>query len=60
MVALPLEEKGIFLKTQLLAQRGNSSKLVADFARAFIKRLNEVGLYQPELPPPANAIAPAA
>lgn len=60
MIALPLEEKGIFLKTQLLAQRGNSSKLVGDFARAFMKRLNEVGLYQPELPQPTYAVAPAA
>lgn len=51
MILRPLEEKGIFLKTNVLMRRDNPSKLVSEFVRAFIKRLDQAGLYQPELPP---------
>lgn len=51
MILCPLEEKGIFLRTQVLIRRDNPSKLVSEFVRAFIKRLDAAGLYQPELPP---------
>jgi len=50
MIARPLEEKGIFLKTQILARRDNPSKLVSEFVRTFMKRFDLAGLYQPELP----------
>jgi DNA-binding transcriptional LysR family regulator len=51
MILRPLEEKGIFLKTQVLIRRDNPSKLVSEFVRAFMKRLDAAGLFQPELPP---------
>jgi len=51
MVLHRLEEKSIFLKTQVLVQRENPSKLVSEFVRVFMKRLTQVGLYQPDLPP---------
>jgi hypothetical protein len=51
MILRPLEEKGIFLRTQVLIRRDNPSKLVSEFVRAFIKRLELAGLFQPELPP---------
>ncbi len=51
MILRPLEEKGIFLRTQVLIRRDNPSKLVSQFVHAFIKRLELAGLYQPELPP---------
>lgn len=60
MVARPLEEKGIFLKTQLIVRRENPSKLVSEFVRTFMKRLELSGLYQPELPQSANGAGQAA
>ena len=54
MIALPREEKSIFLKTQVLIRRDNPSRLASEFVRAFMKRLDHAGLYQPELPPSAN------
>lgn len=50
MIVRPLEEKGLFLKTQVLIRRDNPSKMVSEFVRAFIKRLELAGLYQPDLP----------
>jgi len=50
MIARPLEEKSIFLKTQVLIRRDNPTKLASEFVRAFMKRLDHAGLYQPELP----------
>ncbi len=54
-----LAESEIFLKTQILARADNSSKLVAELVRTFVKRLKQYGLYQPELhypdmPEPVN------
>jgi hypothetical protein len=60
MVALLLEEKGIFVKTQLVVQRVNLSKLVGEFVRVFKKRLSLAGPYQPELPQSANGAGHAA
>jgi hypothetical protein len=60
MVALPLEEKGTFPKTQLVVQRGNPSKQVSEFVRVFMKRLSLAGLCQPELPQSANGAGQAA
>jgi DNA-binding transcriptional LysR family regulator len=54
LVARPLEEKGLFLKTQILVHRENPSKLVGEFVRAFIGRLTQAGLYQPDLPQSSN------
>lgn len=54
MIARPLEENGIFLKTHLIARRENPSRLVNEFVRAFMKRLSQAGLYQPELLPLAD------
>ena len=42
-----LAEKQVYLKTQLLARSENTSKLVAEFVRTFVKRLKQAGLYQP-------------
>lgn len=42
-----LAEKQVYLKTQLLARSENSSKLVAEFVRTFVKRLKQAGLYRP-------------
>lgn len=50
----PLEEKGTFLKTQLVLRSDNTSTLVDEFVRSFIKRLTNDDLYQPELPHPTN------
>jgi len=57
MTLLPLDDKAIFLKTHILVQRDNPSKLVSEFVRAFISRLNQVGLYQPDLQPSRNGHA---
>lgn len=51
MILRPLEEEGISLKAQVLIRRDHPSKMVSEFVRAFMKRLANVGLYQPELPP---------
>lgn len=50
MMLCPLEEEGISLKAQVLIRRDHPSKMVSEFVRAFIKRLAQAGLYQPELP----------
>jgi DNA-binding transcriptional LysR family regulator len=44
-----LAEKQVFLKTQILARSENTSKLIAEFVRTFVKRLKQAGLYQPAL-----------
>jgi hypothetical protein len=50
MMLCLLEEEGISLKAQVLIRRDHPSKMVSEFVRAFIKRLAQAGLYQPELP----------
>jgi hypothetical protein len=39
----------MFLKTQVLVERGNPSKRVKEFDRALMKRLSLASLYQPNL-----------
>jgi len=56
----PLDEKGIFLKTQLVVRSDNTSTLVDEFVRSFIKRLTHDGLYQPEVPHPVTGAVRAA
>jgi hypothetical protein len=60
VILRPLDEKGIFLKTQLVVRSDSISTLVDEFARSFIKWLTNDGLYQPELPHPANGAVCAA
>jgi len=48
-----LGEQDIFLSTQLVVRADNSSKLVSEFVRAFVKRLKHVNLYRPFLSEPA-------
>lgn len=57
-----LAESGIFLKTHLLARAENTSKLVAELVRTFVKRLKQGGLYQPELhhPERKNRLTPTS
>lgn len=50
MILRPLEEKGISLRTHVLIRRDNPPKMVSEFVRAFIKRIELAGLFQPELP----------
>jgi DNA-binding transcriptional LysR family regulator len=45
-----LEETDIFLATQLAVRADNSSKLISEFVRTFVKRLKHAGLHQPDLP----------
>lgn len=45
-----LDEKDIILKTQVIARAENSSMLVGEFVRTFVKRLKSADLYQPLLP----------
>jgi len=47
LILRTLVEKQVFLKTQILARSENTSKLVAEFVRTFVKRLKQAGLYQP-------------
>lgn len=54
VILRPLEEKGIFLRAQLVVRNDNTSTLVDEFVRSFIKRLTHDGLYQPELPYPVT------
>jgi DNA-binding transcriptional LysR family regulator len=42
-----LREEGLFLATHLVARAENGSMLVSEFARNFVKRLKQAGLYQP-------------
>jgi DNA-binding transcriptional LysR family regulator len=42
-----LREEGLSLTTHLVARAENSSMLVSEFARNFVKRLKQAGLYQP-------------
>ena len=42
-----LGELDIFLSTQLVVRADNSSKLVSEFVRTFVKRLKQLNLYQP-------------
>jgi DNA-binding transcriptional LysR family regulator len=42
-----LNEEGLFLGTHLVARAENASKLVSEFARSFVKRLKQAGLYEP-------------
>ena len=42
-----LEEGELFLATHLVARAENGSMLVSEFARSLVKRLKQVGLYQP-------------
>jgi len=44
-----LGEKDLFLSTHLVAHAENGSMLVSEFARTFVKRLKQAGLYQPFL-----------
>jgi hypothetical protein len=60
VVLRPLDEKGIFLKTQLVVRSDNTSTLVDEFVRSFIKRLTHDGLYQAELPHPVTGAVRAA
>ena len=52
-----LDDKVLFLKTQILVQRDNPSKLASEFVRAFIARLIQLGLYQSDLPLSMNGHA---
>ena len=60
VILLPLEEKDIFLKTQLVARTENTSMLVSEFVRTFVKRLKHAGLYQPALEASTNVASCAA
>ncbi|MGB6723571.1 MAG: LysR family transcriptional regulator [Terracidiphilus sp.] len=60
VILLPLEEKDIFLKTQLVARTENASMLVSEFVRTFVKRLKHAGLYQPALEASTNVASCAA
>jgi hypothetical protein len=42
-----LREEGLSLGTHLVARAENGSMLVSEFARNFVKRLKQAGLYQP-------------
>lgn len=50
VVVRPLDEREIYLKTQIIARAENSSMLLGEFVRTFVKRLKHAGLYQPDLP----------
>jgi len=51
-----LGEEDLFLSTHLVARAENGSMLVSEFARNFVKRLKQAGLYQPV---PSEAAADA-
>lgn len=47
VVLRPLAEQDIFLRTELVARTENASMILSEFVRTFVKRLKQVGLYQP-------------
>jgi DNA-binding transcriptional LysR family regulator len=47
--SFPLAEPGIYCDTHLVVLADNRSKVLSELVRAFVKKLKQNGLYQPEL-----------
>lgn len=60
VILRPLDEKGVFLMTQLVVRNDNTPTLADEFVRSFIKRLTNDELDEPELPHPATGVGRAA
>lgn len=50
LVLRSLGEQEILLTTHLVVREDNTSKLLSEFVRTFVKRLKQASLYQPVLP----------